>query len=76
MVLPGGLPVLPLLPAVAVPSVPHLLAGVEEHGARLWPRFQFVEIGLLGTDKPYLNFLREPVMVTVKGDQHRCNFLQ
>ncbi len=37
MVLPRGLAVLALLPAVAVAAVAHLLAGVEQHRAALRP---------------------------------------
>ena len=81
VVLPGGLPVLPLLPAVSVTSVSDLLAGVEQHGSRLWPRWDLCKTQqwqsqLSLSASPYLNFFRQPVMVTVKGDQHRCNFLQ
>lgn len=37
VVLPGGLPVLPFLPAVSVASVADLLATVEQHGPAFWP---------------------------------------
>jgi len=37
VVLPGGLAVFALLPAVAVSTVAHLLAGVEQHGAAFGP---------------------------------------
>ena len=81
VILPGSFPVLPLLPAVSVPSVANFLARVEKHRPGLWPKFKLYKtwqgkIQLLVTDTPYLNFLRQPVMVTVKGDQHRCNFLE
>ena len=63
VILPGGFPVLPLLPTVAVPSVADFLAGIEEHRAGLWPKFKLYKtwqgkIQLLVTDTPYLNFLR------------------
>ena len=37
MVLPGGLAVLALLPAVAVAAVAHLLARVQQHAPALRP---------------------------------------
>ena len=37
MVLPGGLAVLALLPAVAVATVPHLLPRVQQHAPALRP---------------------------------------
>ena len=63
VILPGGFPVLPLLPTVTVPSVADFLAGVEKHRAGLWPKFKLYktwqgQIQLLVTDTPYLNFLR------------------
>ena len=42
MIFPRGFPVFSLLPAIPVPSVANLLTRVEEHGARLWPRFQVI----------------------------------
>ena len=63
VILPGSFPVLPLLPAVAVPSIADFLAGVEKHRPGLWPKFKLYKtwqgkIQLLVTDTPYLNFLR------------------
>ena len=63
VILPGSFPVLPLLPAVSVPSVANFLARVEKHRAGLWPKFKLYktwqgQIQLLVTDTPYLNFLR------------------
>ena len=81
MIFPGCFPVLSFLPAVSVPPVPDLLTRVQQHRARLWPRWDLCKTQqwqsqLSLSASPYLNFFRQPVMVTVKGDQHRCNFLQ
>lgn len=60
VILPGGFPVLALLPAVAIASVPHFLPAVQQHRAAFWPYFDF--FGL-------------PFAVFVETDEYRRDFL-
>lgn len=46
VILSGGLPVFPLLPAVAIFPVLHLLAVVEDHRAILRPEEDETKVGL------------------------------
>ena len=55
VVLPGGLPVLPLLPAVSVTSVSDLLAGVEQHRAGLWSKLKLYKTWQAGRDSIIAN---------------------
>lgn len=86
VILARRLAVLALLPTVAVATVAHLFARVEQHGPTLWPSFQHKEpIKRLVAENeiesnrrrrlPDFDFFKEPFRMTVKVDQDGSNFL-
>ena len=60
VVLPRGLPVLPFLPAVAVPPVADLLPRVQQHRTRLRPKQEFIiDLAALNREIVYIYIYRE-----------------